>query len=450
MLRRGTVWMLVGLVGAAACGTGERRETAFVNNPILGGELVEEGDYMEVVLILANIPGDYSFMCTGTLISKRVVLTAAHCLDHEDLQPDGVVVRFGFSVGDSVRVRASEFLIHPNYSEAYLRNDIGLIRIERAPPVAVQFAPHLPKGLQITETDIGTDLLYVGFGVNDLGTDGVKVWMTHPLQWVCTRAGGCNPGQRYTICIDQEQTGICSGDSGGPAFIERDGRRYVAGVNSYTGYNPDTGQSCIWFGCSTKVDEFQEFIDDFVGDPDGTPCELDEDCASMECSDGVCCAEDCDGRCMDCSLPGLAGTCVPVSDGIPCLDSNLCNGDEICLAGECLAGEPLACSDEVECTKNLCDPKTGCVFQPSTVNCFDDNPCTRDWCDAQEGCWYEDYPDGSICGLNSENSECQAGQCVELPAEEDCGCGAGVPSSGAWLLLVAMGLFFRARRRQGS
>ena len=40
----------------------------------------------------------------------------------------------------------------------------------------------------------------------------------------------------------------------------------------------------------------------------------------------------------------------------------MCNGDEVCTAGICGAGDPLVCDDGDGCTANACDPAMGCRF----------------------------------------------------------------------------------------
>ncbi len=444
----GVVAGLVALVVLASAGCEPDSDRVhFMQHPILGGTEVPEGEYMEVVLLVANA-GGYQYNCTGTLISRRVVMTAAHCLDLDNFGPENLSVRFGRSQADSVRVRVDDFMIHPDWDSDRLRQDIALIRLADDPPAGATPVPQLPDSLALTADDVGAEVTFVGFGINDLGLQATKIMMTTTLTTVCTRLYGCHFAQQNTICIDQEPTGICSGDSGGPVFIERQGVRYVAGVNSYTGSDPETGQGCLWFGCSTKVDAFQDFIDDYVGDPDGSACDVDLDCASGSCSDGVCCSQDCDGSCQVCDLPGQEGTCQTLPDQTPCPDPNACNGQEVCLNGSCELTEPLQCADEVACTKDLCDPNTGCVFQPSALACFDDNECTQEQCDAELGCLYNDLPDGSPCGLKGQ---CQAGLCVEKTGGSGCGCtAAGRPAPAGLLVLLAwlIGVRRRARARR--
>ncbi|MCK4658391.1 MAG: hypothetical protein KAV82_02625 [Phycisphaerae bacterium] len=51
------------------------------------------------------------------------------------------------------------------------------------------------------------------------------------------------------------------------------------------------------------------------------------------------------------------GVCQPNNspDNTPCDDSLFCNGNEVCLFGECQPGEPPVCDDGIPCTEDFCD-----------------------------------------------------------------------------------------------
>jgi hypothetical protein len=59
----------------------------------------------------------------------------------------------------------------------------------------------------------------------------------------------------------------------------------------------------------------------------GDPCSQPAQCASGICTDGVCCAEICDGVCRTCAAPGARGRCVPVREHA---DPGTCDGLQIC------------------------------------------------------------------------------------------------------------------------
>lgn len=128
--------------------------------------------------------------------------------------------------------------------------------------------------------------------------------------------------------------------------------------------------------------------DDGTGDDGGT----DGGCVTnLDCDDGHACTTD------TCE----AGVCRHAPDHAVCDDGAPCTGTEVCdeLLG-CVAGEPVDCDDEVDCTidecdgltgacrstvdpsacpaPTTCDPAVGCVMPPectSDGDCLDANPC---------------------------------------------------------------------------
>jgi hypothetical protein len=291
----------------------------------------------------------------------------------------------------------------------------------------------------ITDVDIGRPLEFVGFGVTETGSSGVKLTVHNNLDWICVY-GDCDVlgGTINTICHDQVPGGTCSGDSGGPAFVNRMGKEYVCGITSY-GDVPE----CEVYGCSTKVDEFEDFIRSFGGDPNGTACTENVDCISNACVDGVCCENECAGRCFTCNQLGSLGRCIPLPDGSPCPDGDVCNGEEVCSDGSCQRGEPLQCRDSIDCTTDSCDPIRGCEYLPLAADCDDQEVCTRDLCDLQLGCVHEPLTDGLEC---AKNMICVAGECRKVPSDGGCG-GPARPS--VLLLLIFLSLLVRSTVRAG-
>ena len=395
--------------------------------PIINGTPDTSQEHMAVVY-LQMIEGQYAAGCTGTLIGPRIVLTAAHCVHGNS--PEDVTVFFGESTMSAQARSVSDLTWHTDYDSQRLVNDIALVRLAEDPPAGIRPIPFLPHSIGITTDDIGALLEFVGFGLTETGASGTKMTMFNDLRWICYSGGGCgqyNPAHMNMFCQDQTPSGVCSGDSGGPALIERSGIEYAAGVASYV------GGDCEYFGCHTKVDEFEDFIRDFAGEPNGIPCVENSDCISNACVEHVCCQNACAGRCESCNQPGFEGRCVQLPDGTPCPDSDVCNGEETCSNGGCQRGEPLVCRDAVECTVDTCDPVKGCDFQPLAADCDDREACTRDLCDPETGCVHEPLEDGLEC---AKDMFCVSGVCTK---KSSAGCGTGGGAGGAALPLA---LFF--------
>ncbi|MFZ4578455.1 MAG: hypothetical protein ACOYOB_08685 [Myxococcota bacterium] len=109
--------------------------------------------------------------------------------------------------------------------------------------------------------------------------------------------------------------------------------------------------------------------------PDVEACDgKDNDCDGQTdeatCDDGNPCTDDvCNG----------AGGCQSTNKNGPCdADSTVCTKDDTCVNGKCQAGAQLACDDNNTCTKDTCDPVTGCKFtNDNTLFCdADQNACT--------------------------------------------------------------------------
>jgi hypothetical protein len=393
------------------------------------------------------------YMCTGTLITRDVVLTAAHCVDNYEYNPSGIDVYFGNSLSSITASRdVSEVWVSDGWDSQLVKNDIAMIRLSSLAPSYVTPIPPLPTSLEVTTADIGDPMEFVGYGeTEDPYSSDEKLKVTNNLDHVCTSAMGCyfGPGGSYTartntLCYDMQPGGPCSGDSGGPAFIFRNGQEYVAGITSYG------DQDCELFGCSTKVDEYQYDISNFVGSTlaNGEACSSPIECQSNNCVDGVCCSSSCSGICRSCALSGYLGTCRDLSDNESCNDGNVCNGPGTCQSGECVSLNPLDCDDQNPCTTDSCNPSSGCQHvkksdgsscsdgdicngvekcqsgncqSSSAISCDDQNPCTTDSCDPVEGCQRTIVDDNTSCSngnICDGQETCVAGNCVSETSVE--------------------------------
>jgi hypothetical protein len=430
------------LAGAYGC---QQEEHPFSSTtcPIVGGSPDTTQEHMAVVY-LQMIQGQYAAGCTGTLIGPRIVLTAAHCV--YDTAPEDVTVFFGSSTTNATARHVSEVLWHTGYRPRRLSSDIAMVRLDSDPPAGIVPIPFLPNSMKITDADIGRLLEFVGFGVTETGSSGTKMTVHNELNWVCTSAGGCDLGGwgyavQDSICQDQTPGGPCSGDSGGPAFVLRAGKEYVCGITSY-----GDADGCRYYGCSTKVDEYEDFIRSFGGEPQGTPCTENIECISNACVDYVCCENECAGRCEGCSQPGFEGLCVQLPNGTPCPDSDVCNGEETCSDGSCQRGEGFVCQDAIECTVDTCDPVKGCDFQPLASDCDDQEVCTRDLCNVELGCVHEPLEDGLEC---AKDMFCASGECKKKPKAGGCASSGTGGSTSPALFLVFLPLLMRSTRRAG-
>src|SRR5439155_8022581 len=121
--------------------------------------------------------------CTGTVISKRTVLTAGHCIG-------GVKNIFvGASVNgtSAVKLPVIEEIQHPMYRDLPNDNatfDLGILHLGADAPV--QAVPLLRDTMTNTPRFIGPSLVFVGYGITSGsgGGFGVKRVTTFPINVV--------------------------------------------------------------------------------------------------------------------------------------------------------------------------------------------------------------------------------------------------------------------------
>lgn len=265
--------------------------------------------------------------CTGTLIGNNVILTAAHCLDKSnDTSPTAPwkPSELAIYVGDDPSLdllnnlyMVQELRIHGQYDKFMLTNDIGLVRLKTRVSDATPVRP-LPPSQEIQSADVGTlNLHIVGFGQSS-ATDSTSYGVELEGDVLLSAILANNQIEHtYNSSDPNNDNTICFGDSGGPAFVTRNGERFVAGVASYTTY-----PVCANTGIHTKVDAYSSFISDFL-----SLCSTETDCDDNNpCTDDSC---DSELGCLNIDN----GTCSCLSTGAECV-----LGEECC-SGKCL-GKP--------------------------------------------------------------------------------------------------------------
>uniref|UniRef100_A0A482ZCY2 U7-Theriditoxin-Lha1a_1 n=1 Tax=Latrodectus hasselti TaxID=256736 RepID=A0A482ZCY2_LATHA len=100
---------------------------------VVGGKGVAIGQYPWVVAIFRTEDcSNFEQICGGTIISERWVVTAGHCVCPRN--PEAYRILAGtnhigkLDVPSRKLYRVSQIFIHPDYSDAYYKNDIALVR----------------------------------------------------------------------------------------------------------------------------------------------------------------------------------------------------------------------------------------------------------------------------------------------------------------------------------
>jgi hypothetical protein len=182
---------------------------------------------------------------------------------------------------------------------------------------------------------------------------------------------------------------------------------------------------------------------------DGDPCTLGDVCAGGTCKAGVAVSCTDSNVCTaDSCKPGLG--CVHEPKEGACDDANACTTGDQCQEGACVGLAEVPCDDGNACTTDSCHFKLGCMhlaFQGACddgnactvgdmcsggscvpggyLDCNDGNPCTKDACDPATGCTITAISgpcnDGDPCTVNDQ---CKLGKCAPGPAQN---CNDGNP-----------------------
>ncbi|MGC4117382.1 MAG: PQQ-binding-like beta-propeller repeat protein [Myxococcales bacterium] len=138
--------------------------------------------------------------------------------------------------------------------------------------------------------------------------------------------------------------------------------------------------------------------------------------------------------CHSVAFDAVAGTCADtvLADGTGCTLVNACLSEARCSAGECV-GRPVDCDDRNACTRDSCEPGSGCAHADLSGECpAPSEPCKVATCDAAAGCGVADAADGAPCGAAdcSTADVCLLGRCVTVPVPEGTPCFPETPCQG--------------------
>jgi len=223
-----------------ACGRRNTRSDRIVN-----GEETDPNEY-PFYAALTRYSGSQVF-CGGSIIAKKWIMTAAHCVDFITDNSD-----YEVDVGSHSRESPSPYqrthqieqiIIHPQWDSTTVDNDIALIKLTTEISYNSKVGPVcLPFNVDYSNLDQKPSIV-MGYGVTE--TNGFQTTTLHDVTLSIESRADCRKyNDKYRdevtnnmLCTYTSDKDACQGDSGGPLVYSTGGNLVQIGVVSW-------GQGC--------------------------------------------------------------------------------------------------------------------------------------------------------------------------------------------------------------
>merc|ERR1712038_241755 len=211
------------------CGCGVARASKYLDRIVAGGKTYPINNRPYQVFVL-SCWGRRCGRCGGTLLNKKYVLTAMHCI----------------------------------YNERDINNDIALLRLSKE----VAFTDRVIPACLPTDANKmyeGVRAAISGFGATSEGGPVSDQMKESSVKIVAQSHSTCREYGRLPmtkLCAYGYSTDTCQGDSGGPLVVQEDGRNTVVGVVSYGNGCARPGVAGVYARVTTYLRWINENIKD--------------------------------------------------------------------------------------------------------------------------------------------------------------------------------------------
>lgn len=239
---------------------------------IINGAKASLGQFPWQVALLTDLNDSFNSQgCGGSIIHEKWILTAAHCYDPAVATTYVAAALTDLnSLNTEFTIKAKRWIVHADYDDQSLDNDIALIELES--PLSLSACGSACAAISLvtqanaaTVMPLGASALVSGWG--NTVTEG-EVFQPY-LQWVQLSITGCTSGSAlyassdvtgnmFCAGVPNYDKDSCQGDSGGPLAVANGNSYLLAGVVSW-------GNGCAaqgYPGVFTKVANYTQWIQD--------------------------------------------------------------------------------------------------------------------------------------------------------------------------------------------
>lgn len=225
----GFLLALTGMVGCANPQNGAiNGATMTVDGQIIGGtDATGQEDFTRSIVSLYDVA--QGALCTGSILSDSIVVTAAHCVDGSKVSDLRIIYGTNLETRNIIVRGVDAYAISPLWAsrqnEEFNSGDIAIVHFNGGLPAGYKPAALLTDVNQLKD---GTPVLLAGYGISD----GVNKTGSGRLRYVDVAIKNAAYSKTEILLDQTHGKGACHGDSGGPAYVNVNGRLLLWGVTS--------------------------------------------------------------------------------------------------------------------------------------------------------------------------------------------------------------------------
>ncbi|RWO21740.1 serine protease [Mesorhizobium sp.] len=238
------------------------REVILGEKKIVGGvpTTIEDNPW-QAALIISR--GGQKFLCGGSVVSARYIVTAAHCFLGSDaaVPPEVILGETDFQAAYQANraIQSLEVVVHDGYDTNTNLHDIALVLVNDTSPARV-----IPLAVPATKLVVGEALHVTGWGAKTEFGPASNTLMVATVPYVNNET--CNEPASYNgkvaksmMCAGKPKGGedSCQGDSGGPLVKgDKPEEAILVGIVSF-------GEGCgkaLKYGVYTRISADQDWI----------------------------------------------------------------------------------------------------------------------------------------------------------------------------------------------